>query len=539
MAMPFAIKTYRGSIAPQRELPDTQRPSAALIPGVALATLAQSMDGRMLSGLMPTIQGAVGLTPDESAWLLIGYLCASLIVLPLSPWLSGFFGRRTYFLMSVAGFGISALLCALSTSLDTLVFFRVLQGAFGGGLIAASHATFRRALPPEHLGTSQVAFIGSYIGAPLTLGPLISGIITDGNYAWQWMFIIDSAIAAISFALCWRFFVDDREKEPVPGDPIGIALFAGFVVPLQYLFVQGERYNWLDDSNVVGLIVFSSLCLAGLIWWHTRSRTALFSDAIHAHRSAVVVAVLIGVVGLCLSAGIALALAFAERLLYFTGTLAGLLLVVRACAFLPLVAMMGQIMDKSPPRMYKPVAVGLILLGAGFALQGAWTTTDTSFGLLVAALIVGGLGIGPAIVPLFWGLFHAIPQSRTLGVAAFVDTALVLGTTSAQALVPTAVDHRFAFHSLILSSHITLVQLTTATRLTPTLHTLRAFDQLVTQQSYALAMADVALVLTVIALISLLLVALLKKVDAAEGAAQAEYSGDVSGYNRTTDLGIA
>ena len=526
MAIPFVGRPiqsgYHGTIEPPRPLIETQQYAPAAVPGIALATLAQSMDGRMISGLMPTIEGGLALTPDEGAWLLIAYLCASIIVLPLSPWLSGYFGRRTYFLASIAGFGISALLCASATSIGALVLFRVLQGAFGGGLIASSHAALRTSLPPSHLGTSQVAFIGSYIGAPLTLGPLISGIITDGNYYWQWMFVVDAAIAALSFALCWKSFKDDQEKQRVPGDPIGVALFAGFVIPLQYLFIQGERYNWLDDPNIVGLIVLCVLCLAGLIWWHTRSQTALFSEGIRAHRSSAVVALLIGCIGLCLSGGVAVALAFAERLLYFTGTLAGSLLVVRALAFLPLTVLMGVIMDKRSPRAYPLVVAGLVLFALGFALQCAWATTDTSFALLVKALIVSGLGIGPAIVPLLWWLFREVPQSRTLAVTALVDTALVLGTTTAQALVPTALDHRFAFHSLVLSSNMTLGHLATATRLAPSAHTLREFTQFVTQQSYALAFADVALVLTAIALISLPLVALLRKTDRNGTAAQAD-----------------
>lgn len=480
--------------------------TAAVVPGIALATLAQAMDGRMISGLLPTIEGGLALTRDEGAWLLVAYLCANIVVLPLSPWLSAYFGRRAYFLTSIAGFGICALLCALSTSLGVLVALRILQGAFGGGLIATSHAAFRRALPSSRLGISQVAFVASFIGAPLTFGPLISGVIADGNYAWQWMFIVDAAIAAVSFILCWRFFGDDREQQHVAGDLIGTLLFAGFAIPLQYVFVEGERYNWFDDANIAGLILLSMLCLTALVLWHARRRTALFSNALRTHRNSAVIAMLLVSVGLCLSAGVAVAIGFTEQLLNFTATMAGELLFVRALAFLPLTLLVGVFMDKRAPRAHAPVAVGICLLASGFAFQWQWTTTDTSFTLLVKALIIGGLGIGPAIVPLLWWLFRSVPKSQTQSVTAFVDTALALGTTSALALVPTAIDHRFAIHYLDLRSKITLAHLLT-TKLAPTTATIRALARLVTQQSYALAFADVALVLTIIALVSVPLIA--------------------------------
>ncbi|HEY9181142.1 MAG TPA: hypothetical protein VIO32_10520, partial [Candidatus Baltobacteraceae bacterium] len=134
-----------------------------------------------------------------------------------------------------------------------------------------------------------------------------------------------------------------------------------------------------------------------------------------------------------------------------------------------------------------------------------WATTDTSFSLVVKALAVSGLGIGPAIVPLLWWLFRKLPSSATLHVAAVVDTALALGATAASALIPTVIDRRFQVHFSELRSRITLEHLF-VTHIAPSGKAIRELAALVTQQSYALAFADVAFALTAIALLSIPLV---------------------------------
>lgn len=485
------------------------QPVSILVPAVALATVAQSMDGRMLSGLLPSIQGALALTPDEGNWLVTSYLCTSIVVLALSPWLASTFGRRRYFLGSILGFAACAALCAASTSFGMLVLLRFAQGAFGGGLIATSHAILRQAFPASRIGISQVVFVAGFVGAPLTFGPLISGYISDGNYSWQWMFAVDAVLAAVSFLLCRRTLPDDPASKRVPFDAVGTLLFTGFAAPAAYVLTVGERYDWFNSPHITQLTVLALLSLTALILRHAYKRDALFSRALRTSRNAAAISALLFPIGLCLAGCVAVAVAFTEQLLKFTATMAGEMLVLRAIVFLPLTLLAGVLMDKRSPRARLPVAAGMTLLAAGFVLQWAWATTDTGFTLVVKALAVSGLGIGPAIVPLLWWLFRKLPASATHDVAALVDTALALGTTAASALIPTVIDHRFALHYSELRSRITLEHLFVR-HIMPSAKAIRGLAALVTQQSYAMAFADVALILTVIALTSIPLLLLVE-----------------------------
>ena len=87
--------------------------------------------------------------------MLTAYVIANVVVIPLAPWLQLRFGRKNYFLASIAGFTIASMLCGMATSLDALILFRVLQGAFGGGLLATAQIVLRDTFPTRQMGMSQ------------------------------------------------------------------------------------------------------------------------------------------------------------------------------------------------------------------------------------------------------------------------------------------------------------------------------------------------------------------------------------------------
>src|SRR5579872_2499208 len=114
-----------------------------IVAGVMLATLLQVLDATIVNVALPTIQGNLGANFDSGAWIITGYIIAAVIVIPLTPWLQQTFGRREYYVAAIVGFTVTSALCGLSTSLDELIFFRVLQGLCGGGLIATGQAILR------------------------------------------------------------------------------------------------------------------------------------------------------------------------------------------------------------------------------------------------------------------------------------------------------------------------------------------------------------------------------------------------------------
>ncbi|MFY9720353.1 MAG: MFS transporter, partial [Candidatus Cybelea sp.] len=155
MTVAERITPVAGTIPPRRAAKTPVAPPALpslveygarrylVVAGVMLAALLQTVDLTIVNVALPTIQGNLGATVDDATWVLTAYVIANVVVIPLAPWLQLRFGRKNYFLASIAGFTLASMLCGMAASLPALILFRVLQGAFGGGLLATAQVVLR------------------------------------------------------------------------------------------------------------------------------------------------------------------------------------------------------------------------------------------------------------------------------------------------------------------------------------------------------------------------------------------------------------
>ena len=171
-----------------------------IVTGVMLATLLQVLDATIVNVALPTIQGNLGTNFDDGAWIVTAYIIAAVIVIPLTPWLQLLLGRKNYYVAAIVGFTITSALCGTATSLSQLVFYRVLQGLCGGGLIATGQAIMRDTFPPAQLGLSQaLTSIGAIVGP--SIGPTLGGVLTDA-LSWNWIFYVNIVPGIVAALLC-------------------------------------------------------------------------------------------------------------------------------------------------------------------------------------------------------------------------------------------------------------------------------------------------------------------------------------------------
>ena len=166
---------------------------------VTLATFMEVLDTSIANVALPHIAGGLSAGTDESTWVLTSYLVSNAIVLPMSGWLTTVIGRKRFYMTCVALFTASSFLCGLAPTLPLLIFFRILQGAGGGGMGPSEQAILADTFPPEKRGLAFAVYGMAVVVAP-AIGPTLGGWITD-NYDWRWIFFINVPVGLLSLFL--------------------------------------------------------------------------------------------------------------------------------------------------------------------------------------------------------------------------------------------------------------------------------------------------------------------------------------------------
>ena len=123
---------------------------------VSMATFMEVMDTSIANVALRHIAGSVGADQSESTWVLTSYLVSNAIVVPISGWLASVIGRKRFYMSCVALFACSSFLCGLAPSLGMLIFFRILQGAGGGGLQPSEQAILADTFEPSKRGMASL-----------------------------------------------------------------------------------------------------------------------------------------------------------------------------------------------------------------------------------------------------------------------------------------------------------------------------------------------------------------------------------------------
>src|SRR5690348_9670659 len=251
-----------------------------------LAALLQMIDMTIVNVSLPTIQGNLGATIDEATWVITAYVVANIVVIPITPWLQRRFGRKNYFLASIAGFTAASVLCGMATSLDSLILFRIVQGAFGGGLLSTSQMILRDTFGPKELGLSQSIFAFATVLGP-SVGPTVGGLITD-NMSWAWIFDVNIVPGAIAAALLWLYLRDNAKPVREPVDAVGLTLLVVTIGCLQYVLDQGQQYDWFSDGRIVAGSMFALAGAAAFAWWELSTPAPIVDLRVLRHRAVAV-----------------------------------------------------------------------------------------------------------------------------------------------------------------------------------------------------------------------------------------------------------
>jgi len=424
---------------------------------VALAAFMEILDTSIANVALPYMAGSLGVSNNDSTWVLTSYLVANAIVLPISGWLAVTFGRKRFFMACLALFTASSILCGLAPSFGLLLVFRVLQGAGGGGLQPMAQAILADTFPPEKRGLAFALYGITAVVAP-TVGPTLGGWITF-SYSWRWIFLINFPVGTMTLALVLRLIQDppylSRLKSAgVKLDYIGIAFLALGVGALQVFLDKGQEDDWFGSHFIVTLMIVSGVCLVSLVIWEWFNKNPIIEVRLFRNFNYLSSNLMMFTLGIMLFSSVVIMPLFLQTLLGYTAELAGLVLSGGAFVVLLSMPIVGQLTNRVQARYI--IAFGWLCLAIGMYVSTRVMDLTISFVAASWIRIAQVVGIGFLFVPITLAAYIGMPTERSNAVAGMINFMRNIGSSVGTSMVTTLIDRRSEYHQSVLASHATL-----------------------------------------------------------------------------------
>ena len=421
---------------------------------VVLCTLLELIDTTVVNVATNTLMGNLGATLSEVSWVIAAYAIANVIVVPMSGFLSSFFGRKYYFAGSVAIFTFASLMCGLSGSIWTLVFWRFIQGIGGGALFATSQTILKEIYPPEKIGMAMAMFGMGVIVGP-TIGPYLGGYLVY-NYSWPVIFYVNIPIGIIAVYLTLNFIRDNpfEKKTDSSVDWLGIILLIVGIGSLQLVLEQGERNDWFESQYIV---TFTIAAVAGIIGFIIRELTAknpIVDLRVLAKGNVAIATIMNFILGFILFGSVFIYPIYMQAFLGFTAQMSGSMFIPGALLSGMLMPVVGGLLSKGTPPKF------MIIFGFSItAIFVYWSsfifTTNTGTEAMFWPLIVRGLGMAFLFVPLS-GLTLGGLNGKDVGQASGISNMIrQIGGSMSVAIIGVLNETLSAEHRANILQHVT------------------------------------------------------------------------------------
>jgi DHA2 family multidrug resistance protein len=373
----------------------------------------------------------------------------------MTGFLQQYFGRKNYFMASIAIFTAASYACGVADTLPLLIAARFIQGIGGGALLSVSQGILFDSFTPAQRPIASALFGMGIVMGP-TFGPTLGGIIID-NYHWSWMFLIN--VPAGIFALfLTNTFLDKKPEEinlnraDVKIDLIGIVLLAGWIGPLQYVLERGEAKDWFDDAGIIAFTVLTVISLVLFVWRELTTEHPVVDLRVLKNTNLALGIFLITVVGYGLFTSVYLYPVFTQRIIGLTAKQTGMLVIPGTSLAIFIFPMVGRMLAKGAPP---PIVAGIgFALFAIFCFMMSSLNQDASTNIIVFYLMIRGFGLAFTNIPLINSSVSTLtPKQMPMGIA-LTNMFRQVGGAMGIAITNTYIANRTAIHSLDLKSHV-------------------------------------------------------------------------------------
>ena len=477
----------------QPQAPQFQPASLGLCTtALALAAFMQVLDTTIANVSLPTIAGNLGVSTDQSTWVITAFAVSTAIALPLTGWLTRRIGEVRLFVMATLLFTVASMLCGVAFSMGSLVGFRALQGFVAGPMYPITQALLISIYPSNKRSQALALLATVTVVAPIA-GPILGGWITD-NYSWPWIFYINVPIGLFSSFTVWRLMRHKPAKLENPRmDYVGLITLVIGVGALQLVLDKGNEEDWFNSNFIVAAAIISVIALAIFVVWELTDKDPIVNLKLFRHRNFTAGTLsLMFAYGGFFSIGL-LVPQWLQTQLHYTAVWSGLATAPIGLLPVLLTPFVGKYAAKVDLRLLASIAF-LVMGLTSFYRSGF--TSDVDFARVAWVQLVQGLGVAFFFMPVLTILLsdldgHEIAAGS--GLATFLRT---LGGSFAASFTTYMWGHRAVIHHAHMTESIspydpaiqgTITQLGQGN----VQHAAALLDRTITQQAYQISFNEI------------------------------------------------
>jgi len=409
---------------------------------LALGTFMMVLDSTIANVSLPTIAGNLGVSSDNSTWVITAFAVANGIGVPLTGFLMGRFGVVKTFCVSVVLFTFASFLCGIAWDLPSLIIFRVLQGGVAGPMMPGSQALLISVFPPDKRSTALGVWSMTTLIGPI-MGPILGGYISD-NYHWSWIFLINVPFGIFVAVTCW-FQLRTRETptRKLPIDTVGLGLLVVWVGSLQVMLDLGKNADWFNDPTICIMAVVAGIGFLAWLIWELTDAHPIVDLTLFTGRN-------FSLGNLAFSLGYAVF--FANTLLFplwlqtqlgYTATWAGLVAAPSGAVAVLLTPLVARLSGKIDARILATVAFAAF--AASYWMRSE-LNTNAGFSDFVIPLMVQGIAMSTFFLAMLTILLDGIPPERLPSATGLSNFARIVAGGFAASIITTSWDRREALH---------------------------------------------------------------------------------------------
>ncbi|MGB7483531.1 MAG: DHA2 family efflux MFS transporter permease subunit [Castellaniella sp.] len=393
--------------APEAPAAPAQPPSGGYPPlegsARAFGTIALSaavfmnvLDSSIANVSIPTIAGDLGVSATQGTWVITSFAVANAITVPLTGWLTQRFGQVRLFVMSVLLFVLSSWLCGFAWSLESLVFFRVVQGAVAGPMIPLSQSLMLASYPRAKAGMALALWSMTILVGPIA-GPLLGGWISD-NYAWSWIFYINVPVGLLAGWASWQVYkTRESRRIRLPIDRMGLFLLIVWVGALQLILDKGKELEWFASPMICVLAVVSVVTFVYFVIWELTAAHPVVDLTLFAQRNFTAGTIALSVAYGVFFGTVVLLPLWLQNTLGYTATWAGVASAPVGILAIILSPVVGKLLARHDPR---PIATLAFLIFALISYMRAQFNTSVDLYTVMLPTFIQGAAMATFFIPL-------------------------------------------------------------------------------------------------------------------------------------------